>query len=117
MTFEFDPAACQVGEIMTLRLRLAGEGAADLLDLPKLELPGFRVYPPEIRKEAGEIVASWQIIPLRPGKNTLKLALATFDPAAGEYRVRELVRELAAAPADRPAGSTVAAAPAPEKPE
>jgi len=52
MTFEFDPAACKVGEIMTLRLRLTGEGAADLLDLPKLDLPGFRVYPPEIRRDS-----------------------------------------------------------------
>ena len=116
MTFEFDSAACKVGEIMTLRLRLEGEGAADLLSLPKLELPGFRVYPPEIRKDPGEILVSWQIIPLKPGKNTLALSLATFDPESGQYRVKAFSRELAATPSDRPADNVVVDAPAPKKP-
>ena len=114
MHFELDSGACKVGEIMTLRLRLSGGASGAELNLPKLELPGFRVYPPEIRRHPGDIDVSWQIIPLKPGKNTLSLALATFDPASGKYQVRTFSRELSAAPADRPAENAVAAAPAPK---
>lgn len=104
------PAGCKVGEIMTLRLRLVGEGPADLLKLPRIDLTGFRVYPPETRKEPGGMTISWQIIPLKPGKNRLQLALASFDPVSGQYQTASLDRELEAKPAERLPDTAVAVA-------
>lgn len=105
-------AGCKVGEIMSLRLRFLGMGGGDLLKLPRIDLPGFRVYPPEIRKDPGGITATWQIIPLKAGKNRLKLRLATFDPQSGKYQISSMDQVLDAAPADRLPGSSVTAAPA-----
>lgn len=118
MQFSLDrPEGCKVGEIMTLRLRLAGDGSPELLKLPKIELDGFRVYPPELRKEPGGMAALWQIIPLKPGKNRLQLTLATFDPQTGKYQTASLDQRLAAAPADRLPESAVAAAPQKSSPD
>ncbi|MBR2643404.1 MAG: BatD family protein [Lentisphaeria bacterium] len=112
MQFRLDrPNGCKVGEIMTLRLHLTGEGGTDLLKLPRIDLAGFRVYPPETRKEPGGIVISWQIIPLKAGKNRLQLSLASFDPIAGKYQTSSLDQELDALPADRLPETAVAAAP------
>ena len=112
MRFSLDrPDGCKVGEVMTLRLRLAGDGLTDLLKLPEIKLPGFRIYPPEIRKEPGGVNVLWQIIPLKAGENRLQLTLATFDPRSGKYQTASLDQRLKAAPADRLPESAVVAAP------
>ena len=111
MQFTLDqPSGCKVGEIMSLRLRLTGDGPTDLLKLPGIDLPGFRIYPPEIRKEPGGMTVSWQIIPLKAGKNRLQLVLASFDPVSGQYQTASLDRELDAKPAERLPDTAVAVA-------
>jgi tetratricopeptide (TPR) repeat protein len=84
----------KVGEAVTLKISLVGTGTLDSLAPPKLNLDDFRVYPPETKKspstnESGFDKASIQyaLIPLKPGKTTLKLPLTTFSPKKGNYTV------------------------------
>ena len=77
-----------VGEPLELKLALRGPGNAEALAPPSLELPGFRVYPPEVKHdpERGTSVV-YALIPLKPGEFDIAPAFAVFDPVQREYRV------------------------------
>ena len=107
----FDQASGMVGEPLTLNLTLSGDGSPETLAVPKLTLPGFRVYPGEVKKQSAgitnHITIRYALIPLEPGVRKQQLKFATFDPATGEYAVREFNLEIPVAKSDRPATAAV----------
>lgn len=79
--------AARVGEPVELKVALAGGGSGDGLTPPKLELPGFRVYPPEVSKDPDSgLSIRYALIPLEPGEHKLSPRFAVFDPVSGTYR-------------------------------
>lgn len=107
----FDRDAARVGEPVTLRIEAEGTGSPELLSAPKLEFPGFRAYPPEVKKaKAGtrnRIEIQYVLIPLREGEESLELQLATFNPANGAYRTEKFSFTLPVAPGTAPAAAAV----------
>ena len=102
----------KVGEPVELRITLEGGGPGDGLIPPKLELPGFRVYPPEVKSdpEGGRSIC-YALIPLEAGEHTLSPRFAVFDPVTGGYR--ENSGELKLAVSGSAAASPVRPVPAP----
>ena len=83
----------KTGDPLTLKLEFSGNGSVETFRAPTLDLPGFRIYPPEIKK--GKInTVSYTLIPLRDGTLPLQLRLSTFDPATGEYVPFEFKRQI-----------------------
>ena len=107
----FDRDSARVGEPVTLRIEAEGTGSPELLSAPKLEFPGFRAYPPEVKKaKAGtlnRIEIQYVLIPLREGEKSLELQLATFNPANGAYRTEKFSFTLPVAPGTAPAAAAV----------
>ncbi|MEM6796967.1 MAG: BatD family protein, partial [Acidobacteriota bacterium] len=97
LQLEADRAELEVGEAVTLTLRLAGEGHFQGAQAPTLgEIPGFQIMPPqELSNEfldgttvRGEREFSYVLLPRRPGSFEIPaLEIPYFDPKAGEYRV------------------------------
>lgn len=111
-----DKTPPKVGEVLNFKIILSGADSGETLTAPKLDLPGFRVYPAETDKTGigGGIVLNYSLIPLRPGKSKLELALATFNPNSGAYNISRFERELEVAPSERPLDAVVAGRAAPE---
>ena len=80
-------ATGKVGEALTLSVDIRGDGALEPLKAPALELPGFRVYSPEVERNAaaGSARIKYILIPTREGVQEIKLNFSTFDPASGTY--------------------------------
>lgn len=80
----------KTGEVGNLTLTVSGSGNMDFLKAPSLDLPGFRVYPPEIKKSPGKAEIAYVLIPLEvyQGKhpNLILPPLAYFDPVKGKYQ-------------------------------
>ena len=86
---------CKTGDPITLKLQFSGSGSLETFRAPTLDLPGFRIYPPEIKKNgSNNNLVSYTMIPLRDGTLPVKIALSTFNPAAGEYEAFEFNREI-----------------------
>jgi len=74
------------GEVCELILSFKGRGAAGDFQAPKVELPGFRVYPPEVSKNPGLVTAKYAMIPLALGEQVIKLLPCAFDPEKGKWQ-------------------------------
>ncbi|MBO5762996.1 MAG: BatD family protein [Lentisphaeria bacterium] len=101
--FTLDHAnSCRVGEVVTLRAELSGGISTEGLRAPELELPGFRVYPPEVKAGTpGNAVITWALIPLHPGKRAIDLKLTVFAPQDARYRIFSCAESLEVLPAER----------------
>ena len=105
------PHSVRTGEPLELKLALRGTGGAEAPNPPQLEIPGFRVYPPEVKRDPAQGTSIvYALIPLRVGEFDLAPAFATFDPAKREYRVWRKEFKIAVA------GNAAAATPPPPKP-
>ncbi len=106
---ELTPRTCMVGDLLTLKWALVGNGTAD--DVTKVEYkPGkdFRVYPPRVTSQADGVVSCSQvIIPLSTNvTSAAAFNLSVFNPLKGEYtelssgpfRLRVGVRVISEAP-------------------
>ncbi len=85
---ELAPKTCMVGDLLTLKWTLVGNGTAD--DMTKVEYkPGkdFRVYPPRMTSQADGVVSCSQvIIPLSTNvTRAAAFTLSVFNPLKGEY--------------------------------
>ncbi len=91
----FDSDTAKVGEPLTLELKLSGDGNTETLKLPKLNIPDFRVYPPELKNVSDH---SWSVkivlIPLKEGDIPFAAKFAVFDPIQQKYRVFEINQTL-----------------------
>ena len=103
----------KVGEPVTFKVSIRGQGGLESLEAPKLNLPGFRVYPPEIKQSTSpsgnqEATISYMLFPRTPGSEKLAMNLSTFSSVRGKYITHKFERELAVAPGEEQvAGKTV----------
>ena len=84
----------KVGEAVTLTVSITGTGSADSLNAPSLEIPGFRVYSPEVEKKSSSAVIKYVLIPTEAGNHEIKLSFSTFDPLTGKYKSSEFQKML-----------------------
>lgn len=79
------------GDPVDLEVDVSGAGTLDTLAAPELKLPGFRVYPPEIKKSnvasdgQGKAEIRYALIPKEEGPVNLDLNFATFSPKNNSY--------------------------------
>jgi hypothetical protein len=94
LTAEVDRDHVQVGEPITLKLRLAGQGNLRKIALPALpRLPGWKLYDPKVSVElnrnteiSGSKTAEYLLLPEQPGDSEIPpLALAYFDTQKTAY--------------------------------
>ena len=88
------PPPYKVGETITLKIEFDGAGSTDTLRSWPLDLPGFRVYPPEVEKNGSGARIRYVLIPTEPtGEKTAEIAFgpfATFEN--GKYQVHDFRR-------------------------
>jgi len=94
LSAEVDRDQVQVGDAVTLKLRLEGEGNLRKIGLPTLSrLEGFKVYEPKVgvQMHRGDVVGGTKsaeilLLPERPGEAVVPaFAFAYFDPQKGSY--------------------------------
>ena len=79
------------GDPIDLVITLSGVGTLDTLAAPELKLPGFRVYPPEVKKSKvsqnnnGKAKIRYALIPKEHGPVNIDLHLSTFSPKKQAY--------------------------------
>lgn len=107
VNFSLKDKKIKVGEPLTLTMTVYGLGTFETLNVPSLEIEGFRVYPPEIDKktaydgrERAEI--KYVIIPLQPGEKELKMKVAVFSSLLKKYRTFDFSKTLNVAKSDTP---------------
>ena len=90
------PPPYKVGEPITMKVEFQGGTSSDTLRTRPLELKGFRVYPPEVEKNAGGAEIRYVLIPTEPAEG--KLDNVTFGPYAvfqgGKYTTWQFKRAL-----------------------
>ena len=97
----------KVGEPLTLAFTVYGLGTLETLSIPKLEVDGFRIYPPEIDKktaydgrEKAEI--KYVLIPLEKGNRELKLQVSVFSSVLKKYKTFSFAKKLKIEKSDNP---------------
>lgn len=85
---ELSPTSCMVGDLLTLKWTLVGNGTVD--EVTKVEYkPGkdFKVYPPRVTSQTDGVVSCSQvIIPLSTNvTSAAAFRISTFNPLQGEY--------------------------------
>ncbi len=81
----------QVGEPLTLTVRIVGKGDFSPLKTPELNIPGFRMYPPETDREKGspgtvrKAEIRYVLLPLKPGRNTVAINPAVYSLQQHKY--------------------------------
>ncbi|MDD3702845.1 MAG: BatD family protein [Victivallaceae bacterium] len=89
-----DQQVFRAGNPFTLELKISGNGSSDVLQAPELNLPGFRIYPPEIKRDAGSASIRYAVIPLRAGEATIALNTAVFDLVSEKYQIFKFERKI-----------------------
>ncbi len=89
--YQLDNKKFKVGDAFTLKVQIAGTGAIETLQPPKLECPGFRIYPPEINRLPASggnnqnTELNYVMIPLKPGEVELRMNTAIFSCPMDKY--------------------------------
>ncbi len=98
----------KVAEPVTLTMTVYGLGTLETLNVPKLEVKGFRIYPPEIDKktaydgrERAEI--KYVLIPLSKGNKELKMTVSIFSSLLNRYKTFSFSKKLKVEKSDNPA--------------
>ncbi len=107
--------SCRVGEPAELTVAFSGGSGGETVSPPDISIPGFRVYPPEVKKSQSAVTLKYALVPLEPGEKKFQLKFAVFNPVRKQYEVT--TADFAAAVARgnvKTAPAVVAAAPAPE---
>lgn len=115
----FDQNSGKVGEPLSLNITAVGNGSPEIFATPKLNLPGFRVYPGEVTKSTPDsrsrIELKYAVIPLVPGEKNIALQFVTFQPSTGKYVRHSFDLKLPVLKSDRAQTGTVSdSAPAAE---
>ncbi|MDD5699249.1 MAG: BatD family protein [Victivallaceae bacterium] len=97
----------KVDEPFTLTMTAYGLGTLETLNVPKLEVDGFRVYPPEIDKKTGydgreKAEIKYVFIPLSEGTRELKLNVSVFSTLLHKYKIFDFSRKLKVKKSDNP---------------
>ena len=98
----------KVGEPFTLKMEIKGMGTLETLTAPRLKIPGFRIYRPEVDKGlvttvgSSKAVVKYVIIPTEPGKKMLDVAFSVFLCPKEKYEIFRCDRQLEIAKSDNP---------------
>lgn len=94
LTAEVDRDNVQVGDAITLKVRLEGQGNLHKIPMPTLpKLDGWKVYDPKVTTQLargdavnGSKTAEYLLLPERPGETTVPaLGFSYFNPQKGSY--------------------------------
>lgn len=82
------PSEVKVGDPLTLRMTVTGEGYLGSVGFPSVEkTPGFKFYDPSIKEEDGTKVYEQVVIPTKATLNEFPaIAFSYFDPELQSYR-------------------------------
>lgn len=93
---EASPLQVPVGDPVTLRVVIEGDGNVQAIRQPQIEPPGFEVYEPTVELEERQTPAGgygarksfeYILIPEQGGRQRIAaVPVVTFDPEAGQYR-------------------------------
>ncbi len=91
LTTTLDRDKIKGGDAVTLQVVVRGDGNVRQLNVPALTaMDGFKVYEPKVTDNLalGEKKLEYLLMPTRAGRLKVpSIAVPTFDPASGEYRV------------------------------
>ncbi len=91
------PPPYKVGEPITMKVEFQGNGSTDTLRTWPLDLKGFRVYPPEVERNADGAEIRYVLIPTEPADG--KTENISFGPYAvfnkGTYQTKTFKRAIA----------------------
>ena len=97
----------KVGDPLTFTMTVYGLGTLETLSVPKLEVEGFRIYPPEIDKktvydgrERAEV--KYVLIPLLKGTKELKMKVSIFSSLLNKYKTFSFSKKLKIKKSDNP---------------
>ena len=95
----------KAGEPVTLKITLKGKGTLDTLSAPEINIEGFRIYPPEIKKTPSPGIISnaeinYAIIPKSAGDTKINIAFSTFSPLRKKYIIKKFSHEFQIAKGD-----------------
>ncbi|MFW6414114.1 MAG: tetratricopeptide repeat protein, partial [Verrucomicrobiota bacterium] len=97
------PEKVQTGKPVNLEVLIHGDGNHNMLRIPELTIPGFRIFEPEKEvvetAEGSRIRLAWILIPLTAQSTFPPLRFSTFDPAKGDYTIHDLHPLLTVIPA------------------
>ncbi len=98
----------KAGEPFTFKLEITGAGTLENLQTPKLEIPGFRIYPPEVNKLAADsgrqhAEIKYVMIPLKPGPVEINLKTATFSTSHDAYKTYKYEQKFTVVPSENQA--------------
>lgn len=85
-----------VGNTVTLTVKLEGNGGLENLKAPELKIDGFRIYTPEITRNPDGKSAEirYIMIPTKPGTFDIKQEFSIFDTKTGAYKSTMLHKPL-----------------------
>ena len=91
------------GDALTLSLTIKGNGTLETLDAPELEIPGFNIYSPEIKKtpanisnsrDLSEAIINYVLVPIESGKTNIDLSFSTFNVTKENYETVSIKKSL-----------------------
>lgn len=112
MGFNMKDASLRAGEASSLKVEITGLGTLETLRMPPLNLPGFRVYPPEVERDYDAMTGrsrarvNYIMIPTEPGTSDIELSMAVFDCVRSEYRTFKFERKVLVDKADKLSSSS-----------
>ncbi len=108
VNFSMKNKTFKVGDPLTLSMTVYGLGTLETLNVPKLEVDGFRIYPPEVEKktaydgrERAEI--KYVLIPLVKGAKELKMNVSIFSSLLDKYKAFSFSKKIKVEKSDNPA--------------
>ncbi len=97
----------KIGDTATLNLLIKGVGSLETLNVPKLDIPGFRVYPPEVDKkynphfDRSTANINYVMIATAQGKAPVDVSFAFFDSLKGKYREFQFKKNITVEKSDK----------------
>lgn len=90
--YEFDvtatPAEVKVGDPVTLRMKVSGEGDLKTITMPSFSDPAFKTYDPQIKDEGNTKILEQVIIPTSTDiKEVPSISFSYFDTESKQYRM------------------------------
>ncbi len=90
-SFDFDvtaaPLEVKVGDPVTIKAVVSGEGNFDTVKLPVIDAKDFKIYEPQIKQEENRRVFEQIVMPLKPDIREIPaLAFSFFNTATGQYQ-------------------------------
>lgn len=90
-SFDFDatasPLEVKVGDPVTIKAVISGEGNFDTVKLPAIDAKDFKIYEPQIKQEENRRVFEQIIMPLKPDIREIPaLAFSFFNTSTGQYQ-------------------------------